>query len=223
MPYRRAYRASRKFYGAHARYARRWGRAGQSVARAAFSASSTANRLARVLNVEYKHYDTQIASAISSTPTVTDLTAIIQGDDVEQRNGRSIKAMSLFLQGLYTGHTSATRTTIRTVVVLDTRPDMGTPTYADVYEANSVTSLREINELQGRFRVLFDSTRNMTIASSSIVTWKKYIPLRGLHIKYDGTAAANVSQNGLYLMQISTEPTNTPSQSTEVRLRYVDN
>lgn len=223
MPYKRSYKRyskfPRKFYGTHYRYAKAWGNAGQKASRALAMAFG----LKKQLNVEYKHFDVTTSSAISSTPSVVDLTAIIEGADNDERNGRSIKLSSLYMRGLYTMSASATRSSVRTVLVLDRRPDAGTPTYADVFTGNTMTALREIDSLQGRFKILSDVTSHMTSGNNEIITFDKYIRLPGIKTKYDGTAAANVSKNAIYLMQISSEPTNTISQSLVTRIRYIDN
>ncbi len=58
----------------------------------AYSAYRTANKLKGIINSELHAHDTSLTSAISSTGVVTHLSNIDQGDDVGNRQGRSLLA-----------------------------------------------------------------------------------------------------------------------------------
>lgn len=224
MPYRRSYRRSyaRRPYRRPYRQAPRASKFVQ-YASTAVAAYNMAKKLKGVINSELKHHDATSSTAISSTGLVVHLSDIAQGDSESTRDGRSILPKSIYLQGHYVMNATASRTSIRTVLILDRRPDAGAPTWTDVYESADVNSLRNISSDQGRFRVLYERTDTLTDGGKEISLWKKFVPISRVHCKFDGTAATDTSQNAFYLLQVSSEATNTPSQSLQSRLRFYDN
>lgn len=73
---------------------------GNPTIRMAAKALRTANYLRGLINVEFKRYDTvQTLSVLPTASQIINLSNITQGDEVNQRNGRTIMAKSSYLNG----------------------------------------------------------------------------------------------------------------------------
>lgn len=210
----------RKAYGKYVKHVNSNASAAYKATKAlAISAATRA-----LLNVEFKSHDTSQTSLPTATAVVYPLSDIAIGDDFSNRDGRSIRAKSLLLQCRAIQHASATKTTVRYVVVQDKENTPGAdPAWLDIYDTSSVDAFRDIQQQEGhRFKILMDKVVNFTSTGNGLVFFKKYFKLDH-HIKYDGTSGGSSSRGSLWLMTVSNEPTNTPTTVIKSRLRFIDN
>lgn len=233
--YRRAGRYARIGFSNPAPKQKGFGWGFNQVMKYAKSALSIANSTRKLLNVEYKYVDrgaTQIAdnSAIGQNPasaTECTLNPIEMGDDVNQRNGRSVLAkrvagsFDVYYNSAYTGTQC-----IRYMILLTKDYDGAGPDMSRVFEdINSFNTFRNREYpydstilKQGRIQV--DSTHPMKHI-------KFDIPL-GFHMKFidNGATYASISRNGLdFVIFCDVASGANPPKITKFQSRfsYIDN
>jgi len=178
-----------------------------------------------LLNAEVKFIDTGVSSAVGTAGSVTLLSGITQGDGVSSRDGQSVKLKGGAIRLVSTMHASATRTQTRVLIVVDTRNQGSSPAVTDVLTAATVQSQLNLAAQPGRFVVLYDRVFSQISVgdSSTLFTIIELEALVDMHQLYSGTAAANTSGPTVFLVRLSTEATNTPTQAFESRLLFLDN
>ena len=166
--------------------------------------------LKSIVNVERQKLDTNVTAigVTNTTPLVYPLNGLPVGDSEGSRTGNSILMKYVYSKTVVSIHPSATFSRVRFVIVQDTQQIGDTqPALTDVYESVSTISL--LNKATvGRFKILYDKLYDLDQNNPQIIV-DKYVPLN-LHARYNGTASTDIQKNGLYLMLVSNEPTNTP-------------
>lgn len=206
---------------------RRRGRGGKgwrgiTIGQAARSAYQGVKYLRGLVNSEMFHLDTFINTAASTTPTVTHLTALAQGDNDPGRTGNSIFAKALVLRLSLNIGAAATQSWVRVVLLWDNQQIAGTvPAFNDVFEGNNIYDVMNKTHL-GRFSILLDKTFVLDNVSCKAIQYNKYFTF-AKHIRYYGANSTNIEKNGLYLMYVSSEAVNTAVVSANVRMDYHDN
>lgn len=177
-------------------------------------------------NVEKKTHDISNAGTISSTGAVYSLCDIAQGDDYNQRNGRSVKFISIESKETYTINAAATTTFVRKIIFADNDlQDSGTlAAVTDVLKTAAVNSMRNPDPIKmKRFKIYSDKVYSLDSSASSASLYKKSYSKLQHHLKYSGVTAADAGQGCLCMLLISDQVTNVPSLDIAHRLRYVDN
>lgn len=180
--------------------------------------------LKNLINVEFKYLDTSGSGVVDNAGALTYLTGIAEGDDISNRNGRSIKSQSLFVKMRLVINASATGTCIRHIIVMDKHNQGATPTVTDILQTASVESSLNISTQQNRWHILSDEVISLTTSGGNTKYVERFYPWHA-HIKYGGTTA-NVSDarfGAIFMLQISSEAINTPTSVYNIRYRYVDN
>lgn len=185
--------------------------------------ASSVRFLKSVVNAEKKYCDT---SVVTVTPNTTGqlvfLNPIATGTDQVTRNGMSVKATSLFVQGSVVKNASATSSIVRLLLVMDHDNQGTAPNVTDILDSANVNS--QLNQYNGkRFQILRD--KKLVLDTDEVTKIFKYYMKLGMHLKYGGTTSGSGSarDNALYMLLISNEPTNTPSLTYSSRLRFIDN
>lgn len=193
------------------------------LAKKAYSATRYIKGL---VNSEMFHADSNFSSAaITATGSNTHLTPLAQGDTSALRTGNSILLRSLTYRYRLEVNSAVTSNTAITIIIFfDTQQISDTsPTVSDVLASASPESLLNLNSA-GRFKILSRKTIILTPASGGrpAVEIKNSMNLYK-HVRYNGTAGSDVQKNGLYVLFISSEITNTPTVSGTFRIGYHDN
>lgn len=184
--------------------------------------------LKSMVNSEKKIFEASLSSAVTSTTgSVTSLTDIAQGDDYQNREGRSILMNSLETRLTFTINASATETFVRCLWILDTMgQDSGSspPTLAgQILITNAYNTLRASSPVyMKRFVFLKDCLIRLDQVSQPTAQVHFYKKMHH-HIKYNGTAAADSAEGTLYFVVLSNEATNAPAIDGINRIRYYDN
>jgi len=209
------------------RSASRWN-AG-SVASAAYTALKLANRFAGVLNTEFKVKDTEVSQeSVGTTPTITRLTEIAQGDDTDERSGNEILLKSLLMNIKLVQNGSGTNSTVAMWVVIDKNADGVLPSYSSIFKEPAVNTNRVIalrnDEYTERFVVVKKFIWKLSDNGTKSYNLSKMIALN-IHTKFDGPSdeIEDTKANQVYLIMVSDEATNKPYLTVMNRLRYVDN
>nr|UOF81906.1 capsid protein [Cressdnaviricota sp.]UOF82584.1 capsid protein [Cressdnaviricota sp.] len=188
----------------------------------AMSALKGVRYLKTLVNSEMYKYDKTSNILPDSTGATIALSDIAQGDGDNQRTGLSIFSNSLYFRLKGTIHVSATATQIRILLVRDNQQIGDTsPSISDVLEGIGMETPLN-NTTVGRFTILRDWVINLNSQGTQNFFRQAYIPCYK-HIRYNGTASTDVQKNGLYLLHMSNEVTNTPSLYYYSRLNYRDN
>lgn len=222
MPYyRRRYRRGR--YMRRRRYKSRYTTLGASRFLAQ-KALRGVRYLKGLVNAEKYHLDTVVSAAISTTPSITHLTAVANGDGDGARTGNSILLRGLSFSMTWNMNASATNTWIRMVLVQDTQQIGDTaPAFTDVFDSGSSNIINLLNKnTLGRFKIIRDKVISFSSNSKTDYQKKGFIKFYN-HVRYNGTASSDIQKMGLYLMFVSSEATNTPTVSSFWRIFYYDN
>lgn len=209
---RRATRYARNAYGA-------W-----SLAKAAYSG---AMKLRRLINVEFKVNDIDHSTPLSpdSTGAIYNLTKIATGDDMTDREGRSILLKSLLQRYTITLGGGASSTFIRWMIIID-RDYLGAlPSVSDILQYSTVRSpLNILTQAGSRFKVLVDRVITVDSSGQRAKSVKIYKKLHH-HAKYKATTSADSSglRGQLLFLLMSNESSNLPVVAGISRVRYIDN
>lgn len=178
--------------------------------------------LKSLVNSETFHKDSSVSGAVSTTPSVNHLTAIATGDADASRTGNSILCKRLTYNMSINMNVSSSDTWLRMVLLVDTQQVGDTaPQWTDVFSAATISSLLNVETL-GRFTILRDKIYTMSISGRRNLQLKGSIPLK-FHTRYNGNNSTDIQKNGVYLMFLSNEATNTPTVTSVWRLHYHDN
>lgn len=217
MPYKRSYRRKRFMPRSGPS---KWGRRLDTASKAL----SVAYAVKRLVNVEYKSLTTALPVSITSSGANTVVNQLAEGDDWNQRNGRSIKATSLRLFGNVSINNSATKNIFRVMVVRDNHIQSGSLVGGIPYLTSaSVDAIKNLDPtIMKRYTILMDKTYNLEAGGKSSYHIDKYFKLN-YHIKFDGTTSADFGQGTTFVMSISDSIVNHPVQNLQAQLRFIDN
>lgn len=188
------------------------------IARAAWRATKYIRGL---VNSEMLHKETSLSTTVSTTPFVTCLTGLAQGDTDAQRTGNSVLLRNMLYRLRLTMSNAATTTIVRLVVVKDTQQVSDTnPAWNDVFGSASVDAALYSSNA-GRFKVLWNKT---IVLDTSRPIWhrEKYSKLYQ-HLRFNGAGATDIQKNAIYLMVLSDQATNSPNLNGIVKIGYHDN
>ncbi len=179
----------------------------------------------RLLNAEVKRFDTAVYGFQPGTGgQVVNLSLIGQGDDYDDRDGLSLRTLSLEGRLSATAYTAAaTKDIVRFILVCDQENSGSPPAVADVLEAVSTVSAFNHVNLE-RFVVLHDELIDLSTDHQTVQHRVLKMPL-DTHIRYSGTTALAASQreNNLYAVFVCDENTNKSTLSFYTRVSFVDN
>lgn len=189
-----------------------------SVARAAWSG---VKYLRTLVNSELHKLDGSGSTTISTTPTVMTFHEIAQGDTDSARTGLSILHKGFYTQLIFTKHASATFTQVRVAIVQDRQQIADTaPAYTDVFRSSGILA-KVNNNNPGRFKILYDKI--FVLSTQHDYQQIKVFRKMSFHARYNGTAASDISKNGIYAFIVSSEATNTPTVTYDNRVYWHDN
>ncbi len=194
----------------------------------ATKALSTAVAIKRLINVEKKFIDTQIAStAVPVGGLITQLTNIAQGDTNITRDGDQLKVVEIHVSLWYVFNVSATATAIRTLLIEDKQTNGAIFTAGNVLEDvtvfDNIVSARNADNMY-RFNVLLDRVVNLAAGSGPTKSYKRVFRMQK-KLRYDGNAGdiTDLASCSYALLFLATEATNTPTVTGFIRLKFIDN
>lgn len=215
---------ARRQYGRRSRRARRtpWYRRKYDAMSLAAKAAKGVWYLKGLVNSEMLHNQNLGSTTSSSTGTMTLLNGMAQGDTSSQRTGNSILMRNVHLRLVFTQNPTAVSTIYRVMLILDTQQIGDTnPSVTDVLESASPLSPLATGT-SGRFKVLkswFFTTDDDKSQTKIIQFYKDF----RFHTRYNGTANTDIQKNGLYLLHLTDQATNTPTLNYSWKVGYHDN
>ena len=176
-------------------------------------------------NEEIKRVDTTSTGTITNAGTVTSLSLIAEGNDYNQRDGHSIKAISLEGRVNASSYNASTNNVLRWIVFRDLEQSGTQPTPAQLLESVAgayapVSSFQHDNT--ERFEILHDQSVAVSYDRPAVLSMGLKL---GCHVRFSGTTAADASnkEGHLYALMISADGANGPALNAYYRLSYVDN
>lgn len=152
--------------------------------------------LRAIVNSEEHELDTSLNHTLTgSTPVITCLNAIDQGDYASQRTGHSSLMTNLTISEAYL---TGTNSIFREIIFIDKQQISDTnPVVSDILETPSdVQSL--YNKLtKGRFQVLSDRMWAQSYLTAPFKL-RKYHKKLQKHVHFNGTAGTDLQKNGVY-------------------------
>lgn len=190
-----------------------------SIAKAAWSG---VKYLRTLVNSENHKLDTDFDGNVANTGGITHVTAIGQGDGLNQRTGNSCLLSYLSLKCYITQHASATLSAVRCILFIDLQQISDTsPAIGDLLTTVSIRSHYNANNV-GRFKVLYDQVYTMDGAKTKSLWIRKNFTLNR-HVRFNGSATTDIQKGGIYWALLSNEATNTPALLSQVRVGWHDN
>lgn len=220
MPYRRGRRRG----GYRRRYPRR-GNGQMDLVKTAKMAYAGVKYLKGLVNVEKQALEsTSTSNPDSTTGSLSCLNLIAQGDAEGNRQGDSIMMKQIHLNIRYTINSSASNTSVRTILFLYKQPQGATPIIT--FPLSSATQMSPYNhDNAGLYTILYDKT----VCLSNTGQQERYLQITRkfyqVHETFDGAtaSAADIQRNALWILHVSDEATNTPTVVHRSQLLYVDN
>lgn len=182
--------------------------------------------LKKFINVETKYIDiVQTPTPINNNPTGSYhqlFNPVIQGDQYNQRNGQSIVNKSVTMNIYLQMQSAAVTTLIKVALVMDKKPDVGTPDVSSVF-GTTATPLSQIDTEENGDRFVILKHDIICLDSSHLVALMQwYVDLTETHTLFD-SAGNDIEKNALWLFTISDQPTLYPAISVNSRFRFYDN
>lgn len=182
-------------------------------------------KIKKLINVEFKNHDINIANTVTVAGVAHTLTGIAQGDTQGTRDGNSVLGQKLELKIQYNQDSEADTSIIRTIIVRDKQQQADTaPTLTEILDQDLTTVLTRpySSESPKRFSILHDSMLTLNKETKTVAI--KTIKLKcNQHVLFNGTAAGDIQKNGIYLFFLTNEDTNEPTVLGMSRLTYTDN
>ncbi len=191
----------------------------------AAKALSMAYALKKLINVEYHSITTAWTTDPNTSGSVVNLTAIAQGDDIANRQGRKIKLFSIRSQGSVRVNASSTRSHGRSMIVRDNLGSTTQPAITDMFSSVALflagCPRKDDPQTNSRFTVILDY--RYILEQEQSFKWVNHYHKIGSHVTYTGTGATDEGKGNIYLFIASNEATNDPVQSVNTVVKYIDN
>lgn len=177
---------------------------------------------------ELKNVDTTVAQVADTTGAVTLINGIARGDDINERVGRQV--ILKYIQANivnYVTPTTGIDQSHRMLIVLDRQANGAAPAITDVLVSASTVAMPNLDNRK-RFRILFDSIKNMNASGEpgSMIVQRVFkrvnIPVQ--FNSGDAGTVADIQTGALYLITLgSIAPGGTAGNfSGRIRVRYTD-
>lgn len=234
---RRPYRGQRKYPGKSRSGYRRGKKVGtgwQPYANMAKQALKTASFVASLVNTEKKVIDTTISpvSVYNAGYGITPITLVGQGDDYNQRNGRSCKISDLDIRGTVKVNTGNAPAVFRWLLISDNDCQGANPTMTDVLTGTVtndevVYAFRNIASANPqRYTILKDKRITINPNGTTIHNIVYHKELQH-HVKYLGSSSSITSAGAgsLFIVYIATgaSAANGVLFEAKARARFIDN
>lgn len=190
----------------------------------ALSAASGVKYLKSIVNSE-RHYHTRTADLNpSSTGQVVHLTDVGQDDTSTGRTGNSIllRGININLECSMNASITNGETYFRIIVFKDNQ-QIGdtTPAVTDILESAKTSAFLN-QDHAGRFQILKNYYFSLDSIKGKSRIIRHYIN-QHLHVRWNGINGSDIQKNGIYILFLSDEPTNTPSVNYNIKLGWHDN
>lgn len=191
----------------------------------ATQALAVAYAVKKLINVEFHTKSTVFTTDPNSTGAVVNLTAIAQGDDIDDRQGNKLRLKYISCRGEISLNSSATNSRVRYAIVRDNNGSTTQPSIADVF-VSAATFLSNKNkkgdpQANSRFTVLHD--QYIYVNTDTPTKPFKWSMSLDHHVFFTGSASTDEGKGHVYLMIASNETTNDPVVFADAMVKWIDN
>lgn len=182
--------------------------------------------LSKFVDRELHHRNFLQNQIVQSTPVITLISGIPEGEDELERQGIQVTFRSMkFRQVMFRGNTDAF---MRTTIVVDKQSNGALPGVGDLYENNGSSSQQMVspfdNNFAKRFTIFYDRTRTFTANAASaqqVVRFGRKLSHRGRWLT-GGNTIADVASGAIVMFQIGTQAAvnASPTVETSIKLRF---
>lgn len=188
---------------------------------------SRVKNIVRAQVLEKKVLDGQASQTVPNTGVLQHLTLIAQGDSIDTRDGWKVALRGLSLGGIVYNHADAAEGTIyHLYIVRDLQQIADTsPTIGNIFDLDDGVNPQIKPETRGRFKILLHKRLifNQNITSQVLLKPINFwLRLKNNIVSYNGSTVNDIQRNGLYIVQVSNQATNTPTPSFITKLYYTD-
>lgn len=182
---------------------------------------------------EFKWFDVNLVSTISTTPTVAFINSIPQGVNGSNFTGNQYCIKSIQLSGYVILEDATEHDELRIVLVRYKNANQVSPTYSNtggndgLYEEDSINAVRSMNNRHDfviikEWNVLLNQTN---VNSRRIDLYKKINLVTTVQEGQDGNAATEIEQNSYFIMTMGNTALASDNSILTVttRFRYTDN
>lgn len=194
----------------------------------ALSAYKMAKYLKSVINVEYKYKDTVASSAnITTTPAISLLNLVNQGDTSSSRDGDSIKMVSLDLNVNLLKNVGSTAVNQIKVCLIKKDPTNGVaPSNTDIWDTTtgSMAMVKRNLAYTDSIKVIKKWDVILAPGVKEGINLKCNLKLNQ-HVKYKGTAqtVADIMTASYWLYIVTDQASTFPTYAYTCRIRFIDN
>ncbi len=195
----------------------------QSTKRIAMKAARGVAYLKGIVNAELKRAATgTVTATVDDAGLVQPLFETTQGINSAQRIGLSVKANHMEIRYVWKIHGSATTSQVRCIIFVDKQQVADSDTNVTNFLSNIAPLAPYSNVNKHRFKVLHDGVYSLNSISKGSVLRRLNIKL-GFNQRYNGVALTDIQKNGIFLLTLSSEATNTPTFLFSAAMYYYDN
>jgi len=180
-------------------------------------------------NQEIKRFDVESGvGAITNAGAIVPLSLVAEGNDFNQRDGHSIKALSLEARMTAQASAAAVQNAFRFILFLDLEQQGVVPTTVQVLEAAAAALDAPLAPFQHdnteRFVILEDWFDIVNAGGPASKARVARLPL-GSHVRFQGATGviANAREGHLFALLIGDQAVNGPALNLWTRMAYVDN
>lgn len=205
-----------------------------SAAHLAKKAWGVAKYVKSIVNTEYKVCDTDINFQCDNLAyDIQLLTGLTQGNNFNERNGNSVLAKSLYINGrIYLG-TGFNHAVVRLMLVEYKSCQGANPAVGDIMVTTTtdqaVNSFRQVGNANSKnYKIWWDKRYSLDSDFKDEIFISKYIKMTH-HMKYIGTGStvASCGAGNFFLLAVSTSTNNAGvfpiNFNGKIRTRYIDN
>lgn len=186
--------------------------------------ATAVSNMAGMINSEAKYVDVSVAGTVDTLGSYFGaiLNTMAEGDDVSQRNGRTILAKDITIRGSVVCPSSGAPQVAGYALILD-KKYAGTPSiWSQVFTGLDADAPVDRNETD-RYVILKRGWWSFSPNNTSR-HFKIYLSLKGIHVHFNGTAGTNIDNNAIQLIAYSPLGVgNQPVVTGYSRFNYYDN
>lgn len=159
----------------------------------------------------------------TTTPSVTLLTGLVQGDNVTDRDGWQINLTEFDMNITMSVGSTSGEDYVRLIIFVDTLNTGASPSATDVLGSDVRAFYNIQNTLAKRFRFLHDEIVRLVHGANNQSAVRRIVKkFNDLPLTFDGTASTDIYKNALYMYIVGGTATNDTAWSTYFRFRYYD-
>lgn len=186
--------------------------------------SGDVSKLMGLVNTEFKSHNIINNILAGTTMNVTLLNGLTKGDDLANRDGRMIRAKSIWIRQCFTISPLATSTFVRIIVIIDKQPNETLLTIQEILHSSSIESPKNLDSRK-RLIFLYDRVFVLTQNSGTAIydSFYKDIDMKTVYNDNNTGTITDIETNALYLATFSNEGANQATVGRFTRLRFIDN